>query len=61
VLFHYLEEVLYRPLPRSVSDLDRPFCHHCLMTFDCVTPMHHLMIMGNSAASGPRRQRSAWQ
>ena len=26
-----------------------------------VTPMHHLMIMVSSAASGPRRQRSAWQ
>jgi len=25
------QEVLLRPSSRSVSDLDRPFCHHCLM------------------------------
>jgi hypothetical protein len=44
-----------------VPDLDRLFCHPVVMVRLSVTPMHHLMIMGSSAASGRRRQRSAWQ
>jgi len=43
-----------RPLSHSVSDHDRPFCHHCLMTLGCVTPMHHAMNMVSSAAPARR-------
>jgi hypothetical protein len=52
---------LYTFYPISVSDLDRPLCHPCPMTPGFVTPMHHLMFMVSSAASGPRRQRPAWR
>src|SRR5580693_8986943 len=43
-----------------VSDLGRPLCHYLSMTFEAITPMHHLTIVGSSVASGLRRQRSAW-
>src|SRR5262249_33450245 len=36
-----------------VSDLDQPFCHPRGVIF-VSTPMHHLMIMVSSAASGRR-------
>jgi hypothetical protein len=44
----------------SVSDLDRQFCHNRCMILNRVTPMHHLMIMVSSAASGRRRWRPVW-
>jgi hypothetical protein len=36
--------------PSFVNDLDRPFRHPCLMIRNCVTPVHHLMIMVSPAA-----------
>jgi hypothetical protein len=46
---------------RSVSDLDRPLCHHLPMTSESVTPMHHPVIMGSSVASAQWRPRLARQ
>jgi hypothetical protein len=43
-----------RPPLIALSDLDRLFCHHRVMVLECVTPMHHLMIMVSSVASGVR-------
>jgi hypothetical protein len=36
--------------PAMISDLDRRFCHAGSMISGCVTPMHHPMSMGSSAA-----------
>jgi hypothetical protein len=37
------------------NDLDSAVSHSLSMTFKAVTPMHHLMIMVNSAAYHSRR------
>ena len=38
-----------------LNDLDHPFCHPLVVISGCLTPMHHLMLMVSSVASGSRR------
>jgi len=50
-----LSRLLHTAPHHFLKDLEVLFCHPYFMNLEAVTPMHHLMIMVSSVASGSRK------